>query len=616
MKELYISSMTKDSEFEDEMFMEILEEKDQIERQKYIEDVRKALKPLGRVQEFNNMLRAWLQQNTQMLKQQNSNSTNFTDAPLTLKCGKYKADDTGVTLSEVTKTGDIYSSVACPHPILITERYVNIDTDTEKARIAFFKDGRWRSICVDNAMIFNKSRISDLSDRGIIVTSESAKDLVKYLAEIVSLNAKEIPLHRSISRLGWIGKEFAPYAEGVKYDGDLDFQSMYECVREHGEFDIWLEHMEELRRYKEIKIMLATSLASPLIEKVGALPFVLHLWGKTGFGKTVSLMIASSVWGNPDYGKLTRSMNMTANAMARTAAFLYSIPFCADELQQIKDRWSNYDNLIMYLCEGVDRSRAKARGGGVEQLATWRNTFIFTGEEPVTKANSGGGVKNRCIEIEVKDQIITNGNKTATIVKENYGHAGKKFIEYIQTIPDAEIQKEYKKIYNQIMEKVDTTEKQAYSMALILLADKYACESVLMHFRPLSVDDVKEYLTSSKSVDMSERAWEWVVDWIQENIAKFDNEGGQPAGNGQIWGRINKSGNLLINNTVLLRSMREQGFEFDACKKDWAKEGRLIRNEQGRYSKKTTLNGISSYFVEVNTNSGWHETSASEMPFE
>ena len=615
MKELYISSMTKTSEFEDDMFMEILEEKDQIERQKYIEDVRKALKPLGRVQEFNNMLRAWLQQNAQMLKQQNSNITNFTDAPLTLKCGKYKADDTGVSLSEVTKNGDIYSSVACPHPILITERYVNIDTGTEKARIAFFKDGRWRSLCVDNAIIFNKSRISDLSDRGIIVTSESAKDLVKYLAEIVSLNAKEIPLYRSISRLGWIGKEFAPYAEGVKYDGDLDFQSMYECVHEHGEFDLWLEEMEELRRYKEIKIMLATSLASPLIEKVGALPFVLHLWGKTGFGKTVSLMIASSVWGNPDYGKLTRSMNMTANAMARTAAFLYSVPFCADELQQIKDRWGNYDNLIMYLCEGVDRGRAKARGG-VEQLATWRNAFIFTGEEPVTKANSGGGVKNRCIEIEVKDQIIKDGNRTATVVKENYGHCGKKFIEYIQTIPDAQMQKDYKEIYTEIMEKVDTTEKQAYSMALILLADRYACKSVLMHFKPLSIDDVKEYLASSKSVDVSERAWEWMLDWIQENITKFDAEGGQPAGNGQVWGRINKSGNVLINHTVLIRCMREQGYEFDACKKDWAKDGRLVRNEQGRYQKRNTLNGIRSYFVEINTNSEWQETSQSEMPFD
>lgn len=613
MKELYLNGITKTSEFEDEMFMEILEMSDQIERQKYIEAVRKKTTEVGRRREFDNLLKAWIQQHAQLIKQAESNVTQFTDAPLVLKCGKYRADDTGVKVAEVTKSGEIITYTACPHPILPVERMVNIDTDTEKAKLMFFKDGRWRSICVDCNTIFNKSKISELADRGIIVTSENAKDLVKYLAEVVSLNAEEIPLYRSIGRLGWIEKEFAPYAENVKYDGDLDFQNVYDCVQEQGEFDIWLEHMEELRRYKEIKIMLATSLASPLIEKVGALPFVLHLWGKTGFGKTVSLMIASSVWGNPDYGKLTRSMNMTANAMARTASFLYSIPFCADELQQIKDRWGNYDNLIMYLCEGVDRGRAKARGG-VEQLATWRNAFIFTGEEPVTKNNSGGGVKNRCIEIEVKEQIITNGNKTAAVVKENYGHAGKKFIEHIQKIPDAEIQKTYKEIYNEIMGKVDTTEKQAYSMALILLADKYACESVLMHFKPLSIDDVKEYLTSAKSVDLSERAFDWLLGWIAENAIRFE-EGND--NKGAIWGRFEKDGAISINKNVLLRAMNEQGFDFDACKKDWAKQGRLIKNSKGKFAHNTFCCGVRANFIKINTkDTDWVEVEDEEtMPF-
>ena len=305
---------------------------------------------------------------------------------------------------------------------------------------------------------------------------------------------------------------------------------------------------------------------------------------------------------------------MTANAMARTAAFLYSVPFCADELQQIKDRWGNYDNLIMYLCEGVDRGRAKARGG-VEQLATWRNAFIFTGEEPVTKNNSGGGVKNRCIEIEVKDQIIKNGNKTATIVKEHYGHAGKRFVEHIQKIPDAEIQKTYKEIYNEIMAKVDTTEKQAYSMALILLADKYTCESVLMHFKPLSIDDVKEYLTSAKSVDLSERAFDWLLGWIAENAIRFSET---DENKGAIWGRFEKDGSVLINKNVLLRAMNEQGFDFDACKKDWAKNGRLIKNSKGKFSHNTHCCGVRANFIKIDPKgSDFVEIEDEEnMPFE
>ena len=68
--------------------------------------------------------------------------------------------------------------------------------------------------------------------------------------------------------------------------------------------------------------LMAASLSSVLLEPLGALPYVFHLWGRSGFGKTLSLMLAQSIWGNPDNGALVRTLNMTNNAMARTAAFL------------------------------------------------------------------------------------------------------------------------------------------------------------------------------------------------------------------------------------------------------------------------------------------------------
>lgn len=626
MKELYLSSMTKDSEFEDNMFLDIFNETDIVERAKYIEAVRKKAKEFGRYKEFENLLKAWMQQNAQMLKQMNSHVTEFTDSPLVLKCGKYIATDEGISVSDITRSGDVVTTVACPHPILVTERLVNIDTDTEKAKITFFRDGRWRSLIVDVNLIFNKTRLCDLSDRGIIVTSESAKDLVKYFATIMDLNEMEIPLYKSVARLGWIEKDFAPYVEDVKYDGDLDFLSVYECVRERGDYKLWKDHMYELRKKKEVRMVMAASFASALIEKVSALPFVLHLWGKTGGGKTVTLMVAASIWGNPDYGKLVRTMNMTANAMARTAAFLYSVPFCADELQQIKDRWNgNYDNLIMKMCEGIDRGKAKARGG-IEDMKTWRNAFILTGEEPVTKANSGGGVKNRCIEIEIKDQIIPDGHKTANIVKEHYGYAGKAFTDYVKDISVADMQRDYKELFEQIMSICDTTEKQAYSMALLLLADRYSCECVFTDDLPIELKEVKEYLTDAKAVDPSERAWEWLQNWIAENNNNFIKEE-QTMFSGVVWGEYEtkneegkktKSGNVLINKTVLERCMNNCGFDFNACKKDWARDGRLIKNTIGRYFHQTTVCGSKGIFVKIRIEDEeeFHECDAEEMPFE
>ena len=575
------------------MFIDILSTEDTIDRAKYIEDVRKKCREVGRIREFENLLKAWITRNAQLMKQAGSNNTAFTDAPLMLKCGKWTANDAGVSIAEVTKNGDIIKSVACPHPILPVSRFVNIDTDTEKTKIAFYKDMRWREITVDNSVISNKSTITQLADRGIMVTSETAKDLVKYLMEATSLNMDAIPFYRSLSRLGWVGNDFAPYDDTIKYDGDSDFQAIHDDVCEHGDYKVWLEHITELRQDINIRLMLSASFASVLIEKVGALPFVLHLWGETGFGKTVSLMVASSIWGNSELGHLTRSMNATANSIVRTASFLYSIPFCADEMQQIKDRWGNYDNFIMFVCEGIDKGKARAKGG-VEEQKTWRNAFIFTGEEPVTKANSGGGVKNRCIEIEVKDKIIPDGNTTANIVKENYGFAGKRFIEYIQKIDVLKVKEEYKQIFSDILKSADTTEKQAMSMALILLADKYACECVFDNSKPLEVKDITCYLVSATVVNMPQRAYEWVVNWVAENSIRFD----LVENKGAVWGRINDD-IATINKNVLVEAMNKAGFDFAACSRKWDNDGKLVLNSQGYITHQTKVCGIKANYIKI-----------------
>ena len=65
--------------------------------------------------------------------------------------------------------------------------------------------------------------------------------------------------------------------------------------------------MLSLRENIYLRLQMAASFASPIIEKVNGLPFVFHLWGGTGTGKTVGLMTAMSIWGNPRMGKTVRT---------------------------------------------------------------------------------------------------------------------------------------------------------------------------------------------------------------------------------------------------------------------------------------------------------------------
>ena len=118
---------------------------------------------------------------------------------------------------------------ACPHPVFPIERLHNIDTCTEKLRVAFRRDGEWRDVVVDAAQASSRSSIVQMANFGLQVTSESAKQLVTFLCEFATANQKMLPVRRSTARLGWIDdKQFAPYADGIVHRLHLTGQLLVE----------------------------------------------------------------------------------------------------------------------------------------------------------------------------------------------------------------------------------------------------------------------------------------------------------------------------------------------------------------------------------------------------
>lgn len=294
-----------------------------------------------------------------------------------------------------------------------------------------------------------------------------------------------------------------------------------------------------------------------------------------------------SIWGNPEVGKMVRTLNATQVALARYASFVHDIPFAGDELQTIKNRWDSFDNLVMYLTEGVDRGRGKAFGG-IEALKEWNCCFLFTGEEPITKATSGGGVKNRVIEVEATEKVIADGNFVSNFVRKNYGYAGK---EFIKNIPDQEeLQKRYREIFKNILDKTDTTDKQAMAMSTILLADELSTDLIFKDEK-LTIEDVSKWLTSAKEVDVSTRAYEWTMDWISQNIKKFKDTDN----NGEIWGKYIEGEDIcLVNKTVYTNELNKAGFDYNAVIRNFADRNQIERNSQGKFTHQTTINGVRS----------------------
>lgn len=617
--------------FPDEVFYKIFEIDDNIERTRFIESLKQRARMAKRAREFDNMLKSFITDYQQKMRE-TGNVTHFTAQPVELQCGPWKANDLGVSMQKFDGRGMPVCITACSHPILPVEILKNVDTSEERLKLAYYKYGSWstvtvnRDVCADNASI-----VKVLSKIGIEVTSENAKFLVRYLSDCIGMNPAKLEPRKSINRLGWAGNEFMPYAEDIVYDGDKDFDVVFNNIKQRGSYDIWKGHCSILRKNKIVRMAFAASFGSALIEILHTLPFVFHIWsGESGTCKTVAVMAAMSIWGNPKMGGLVKTMNTTKVGIMRSAAFLYSIPFAGDELQTMKDKWTtNFDQLIYQITEGIDRVRGRATGG-VEETKTWHNSFLFTGEEPITKSNSRGGSKNRVIEIEVEEKLLEDGNHTVSILTEHYGHAGRILIEYLQNTEHKALREEYKRYFDAMCE-LDTTEKQAMSMACILVADRILTELIFTDETALSIPDVQEYLRSAKEVDVAERSYQMVLNWIAKNPVRFQNPNAEDALNkGEVWGRIDGHEDVpelpptaVINKDVLCEFLDKSGFDYAAVSKKWAAKDRIQRNSQGKYIHNTKVYGIKANYIKLNMESEADkdgfislENEQLELPFE
>lgn len=513
------------------------------------------------------------------------NVTNFEGQPLELNSGQWLADDYCIS-----REGPFGEVIACVHPIMPIRRLVNLDTGIEKLELAYRKGRNWRKVICDKKQLASSNSIVGLADYGIAVTSENAKHLVTYLHDVENLNYETIPENNSVSRLGWIGEEgFSPYVENLIFDGDISFKHYFESVGPKGDYDKWLDLAKEIRKAGgPARIILSASFASALVEPCGGLPFFVHLWGGTETGKTVGLMLAASVWANPEMGKYIHTFNSTAVAQELSAGFVNSMPLILDELQIVKDK-RDFDNMIYQLTEGVGRNRGQ-KTGGLQRLNTWSNCILTTGEQPILTGSSQAGAVNRIIEINCEETKLFNDPiGVVDTIRDNYGYAGKEFVTHLQNPKIMEAAKELqKKAYKEIV-KGDTTEKQAISASLILAADAIAGMTIFKDKNYMNYSDITKYLSSLAEVSASERAYSFLFEWIAQNSNKFEEN------DFEMWGR-NEGRTVCIIRNIFDKALSENGFNPTSFL-HWLRRNNHIDTPEKGFTKSKRIGGIPCHCV-------------------
>ena len=516
------------------------------------------------------------------------NPTCFDGQPMELNAGDWEADDSGIRRN----FGGV-DCVACPHPVMPVERLVNIDTGEEKLRLAFRKGTIWRRHIVEKKVLASANKVTELAGIGIAVNSETARNFVRYIGDLENLNYDIIPERKSIGRFGYnAGEGFSPNVDGLIFDGDANIAAKYQTVHERGCIDKWKQMAAEVRTMSvTAKSVLAASFASPLLQPLGCLPFFVHLWGvDSGTGKTVALMVAASVWGDPSVGSYVKTFDGTAVGMEKTAAFLNNLPLCLDELQLAKDAKGKTNFDVYKLAQGVGRTRGN-RSGGVDRTPTWQNCILSTGESPLTGQASGAGAVNRVIDIECKANsvVITDGMRVSGAVKRNFGHAGKAFVEKLYAAGDdvpQEIHNRYQVLFKTLAAQ-DTTEKQAMAAAAIVLGDELACRWIFGGTeQPVTMEQISEFLTSRAAVSAGERAYKYLCDWVSQNSNKLTGK----TDNGDVLGTLDGCRAYIIRS-VFERVLQDAGYSMKATI-SWLKQAGLIETRAKNNTKARRINGV------------------------
>ena len=492
----------------------------------------------------------------------------------------------GVESSYYDESG-VVSVCLCPEPLVITRRLENIDTGQEKIELAFYRNERWKYLVAPRSGIFSKNSIIKYADSGLPVTSDNAEGVVRYLSAYERQNTEVIPFTRSINRIGWFGKEFYPcvFKGDVIYEDEgSDGEGIVKSICENGDYKLWLKTAAALRQSLFARGQLAASFASPLLELLKMRVIIIHIWHSTRSGKTAGLKFALSVWGDPL--KLMGNFNSTNVGLERRAGTLKHLPLGLDELQVLNEKRLSASMIAYSLGNGYGKTRG-SKNGGLQDVPTWRNSIISTGEQPLSNESSMDGVDSRVLSLygpPIEDPEF--GRSVHQISEENYGFAGKQYIEYLigQVLPQTnKLQSDFAKLRDGIKAHFDMLclgDPGAHldNIAVLALADAYSAQSIFELSEEQAISEAQQFgialLTNAKSLekeDVIERAWSFVQDWIAENRKRFSQD------SIPCYGTVDPT-HVYIIGTVLRQALEESGFSYSKCIKGFQERGYIATN--------------------------------------
>ncbi|MBR0030828.1 MAG: DUF927 domain-containing protein, partial [Treponema sp.] len=516
----------------------------------------------------------------------------------------------------------------CRRPIIIAGKTFSVEEKTYKVILSYMNSsGKWKTLpATSAAVIANKSKIIDLAELGLPVTSSNATHLVDFLDAFNAQNEKICNMTYTVPRCGWYrfnDTDFFidPRRECIMTDDDkkvnvrVDSQSQFaNSLKQRGSIKVWKRAYELAKKSPVARIILAASIASILLKILGERNFLLYIHAPTRAGKTTALYLGASAIGND---KMIRSFDATKNGLAGAAADVNDYAFLVDEKQVADNRLKEaFDNLVYALANGLGRTKLN-KDSTLRKLADWRTIVIMTGETQLLADNVTGGANTRLLSIAAPKEILSPDDcKTIRdIIKDHHGLAFPLIIDKILELGKEKLCAIYEDIVETFVKaNPNLLNEYCRYMAVIVLADALLCTALandeskdtqenfalLLDDAKLCAKEIFKLIPTTTEISDTARERDFVLGFIAQNQNRFI--GGSVALEKilTVCGQFTDE-YIYITVAALKKACDEEGFDYRKLATDLVAAGFFVPSNKVEKGYKTQQAFVQKKIGKANT---------------
>ena len=335
-----------------------------------------------------------------------------------------------------------------PYDLFVVELLNNQSEGHLVQMIAMRPEGPVTLTFPQRSIVSKEDTIKALAEQNVLAAYGSGND--KFVAEYVRACVENVSSSRRAidipTSFGWQADDTFVYngkvysSKGEKEIPMPKLANIIHLTTPKGSLERWKSIIALLvtKEYYDILAMMLVSVGSPLMRFTGFTGLTFHVGSsETGTGKSLSLGLAASVWGSPQF---IISPKTSAVTQEHRIGGLGSLPLIIDEITEMNKDFDWISTFVMDMTSGLGKDRLKsATNEERRNFTVWCALMLLASNTHTTDFFSGvrkkaaEGHLRRLLELKMDKRIDWSHQESETVglMRENYGVAGHAFVQWL-----------------------------------------------------------------------------------------------------------------------------------------------------------------------------------------